>query len=66
MTAKALQWLSNGNGAPVNLTTLRNAAYLVSEKFDAPVVDDGPVNWPPLSATSSLTKPKVITRYNKH
>ena len=29
---EALQWLSNGNGAPVNLTTLRNAAYLVSEK----------------------------------
>jgi len=43
---EALQWLSNGNGAPVNLTTLRNAAYLVSEKFDAPVVDDGPINWP--------------------
>lgn len=50
---EALQWLSNGNGAPVNLTTLRNAAYLVSEKFDAPLVEDGPINLP-----KPHTKPK--------
>jgi len=27
---EALQWLSNGNGAPVNLSALRNSAVLVS------------------------------------
>lgn len=51
---EALQWLSNGNGAPVNLTTLRNAAYLVSEKFDAPLVEDGPINLPKPKSYNTL------------
>lgn len=46
-----VQYLDCRRYGTVNLMALRKSAVLVSEKFDAPVVDDGPINWPSFSAT---------------
>jgi hypothetical protein len=45
-TKNHVQYLDSSRYGTINLMALRKSAVLVSEKFDAPVVDDGPINWP--------------------
>jgi hypothetical protein len=40
------QYLDSSRHNTINLSALRKSAVLVYERFDASVVDDGPVNWP--------------------
>ena len=46
-----VQYLDCRRHGTVNLMALRKSAVLVSESFDAPLVEDGPINLPSFSAT---------------
>ena len=46
-----VQYLDCSRHGTVNLMALRRSAVLVRESFDAPLVEDGPINLPSFSAT---------------
>ena len=46
-----VQYLDCRRHGTVNLMALRRSAVLVRESFDAPLVEDGPINLPSFSAT---------------
>ena len=45
-TKNGTQYLDSSRHNTINLSALRKSAVLVYERFDASVVDDGPINWP--------------------
>ena len=50
-TKGGVQYLDCSRHGTVNLMALRKSAVLVRESFDAPLVEDGPINLPSFSAT---------------
>ena len=50
-TKGGVQYLDCSRLGTVNLMALRKSAVLVRESFDAPLVEDGPINLPSFSAT---------------
>ena len=44
-------WPVGSSHTTINLMALRKSAVLVSDSFDAPLIEDGPINLPSFSAT---------------